>query len=137
MPANTAPKSLESLNSHPLNRAAAKWLRRANFPPEENWLYLLQLMWWGLNEAKMQWRTPGAQDLREKLDSAVNALLGRTDHQHVWHYLVHGAEGNLQAALTPETLNNAQDPKDAAWRALDALNMVLGGDPRSRDVLDE
>lgn len=122
---------VHALNQHPLNQAAKRWLRQARAEVSEEHPYLLQLMWWGLEESDLGMTPESKQRLRARLLPVVEDLLRSPNKEAVQRYLFRGSEQGQpdDPHLSLQSLQNAQDPKDAAWRALDSLNDLVGADP--------
>ena len=128
MPVSTP--QLAHLNQQPLNREAQRWLLHADAHPDESSQYLLQLMWWGLTEGNLYWGTEQSRRLKERLTNLVLNLFEQENQERVLRLMRVGASPDDQDEnLSLATLQNAQNPKDAAWRALDALNSATSALP--------
>lgn len=129
MPAN-AQADLKKLNQQPLNREAKNWLDMADVPATDDQQYLLQLMWWGLTDADLYPDNPDAHQLKERLTELVLNLISQQDQQAVLRLMAVGVSHDDQDEnLSLDTLRNARDPKDAAMRALDALETAASALP--------
>ena len=117
---------IKALNQHPLNREAKRWLLDAQVDVQDHQLYLLQLMWWGLDEGKLFWGNEPARRLRELLSSIVLDLLEQSNQTNVLRLMTVGISADEDDQnLSLGTLEHAQDSRDAAWRTLDALHTQL------------
>lgn len=126
-----APPPLEKINQHPLNLEARKWLQKAGAEMDLSQPYLLQLQLWGLEESDLGLTPDSHRELKTRLLPIVNSLLSEPDKTAVQSYLLHGRNGNPNDPphLSLHSLENAQDPADAAMRALDSLSDLVSADP--------
>lgn len=124
---------LKELNQQPLNQEAKRWLRLAKAEASEDQPYLLQLMWWGLEEAKLNLALKDLQALRVQLKPVVYDLLNNPDKEEAFQYLLTGSGSPKERPqLSLHTLQSSMTPEEAARRALGSLSALVGSDP-SRD----
>ena len=73
--------NLAALNLLPHNQIALRWLKHAKAHAEPDAPYLLQLMWWGVEESGLKFpNTPGqGYDRKERLLQATLSLLDSPD----------------------------------------------------------
>jgi len=120
---------IKELNQHPLNQEAKRWLRLVPYSVEEECLYLLQLMWWGLEEASLRLKVQRIQALRETLLPVIYELMDYADQQAAWEFLTKGRVGELRPddlpILSLYTLQHSMIPERAALWALASLDMIV------------
>ena len=86
---------VKELNQHPLNQEAKRWLRLVPYPVDEDQPYLLQLMWWGAEEARLGLTARSRQHLREDLLPVIYELMDYPDPHAAWEFLTNGRPGEL------------------------------------------
>lgn len=111
-------------NDLPQNQSALHWLKKAKAPINPDQPYLLQLLWWGMEDAHLQFPDQPNQGYsrRERLSQAVLDLLESRSPQKAVTYLTE------QGSLSWENLELADSPQEAAKRALEALEAALDSD---------
>lgn len=126
-----APPQLETINQHPLNLEAKRWLKKAGAEMDPSQPYLLQLLLWGLEESDLDLTPDSHRELKARLLPIVASLLSNPDKAAVQAYLLHGRSGHLNDPphLSLRSLENAQSPEDASMRALDSLSDLVSADP--------
>lgn len=130
---------LSQLNRHPLNQEAKRRLLAAKADLTNDQPYLLQLMWWGLEQAKLGLAPAAVQDLRAHLEPVVLDLLDDPDKAAVQEYLLRGtADHQENPQLSLRTMQTALTPEEAAYRALDSLASLVSADPsREQNYLSD
>ena len=106
-------------NSQPLNQSALIHLRRTDYAITPLYLYVLQLMDWGLNHSNQIQLVPHYGHLREHLE----ALLYQHDQSRVFAFLQ--PEDPDEETVNPKELADAETPADAALMLLEDLHMTL------------
>lgn len=117
--------NLTELNQLPQNQIALRWLKQAKAEADPTKPYLLQLLWWGVEESGLKFPDQPDQgyDRKERLLQATLDLLNDLDPQRAVEYV-------LQDENLPwPNLERAETPEDAASLALDALESLLDSDP--------
>lgn len=125
------PQPIDQLNQHPLNREAKRWLLEAGGDePREDQQYLLQLMWWGVTEGNLHWGNEQARILRDRLHDLLLTMFDQKNQAYVLRLMAVGvSQYDDDTNLGLSTLQSAQNPKDAAWRALDAFHNATSALP--------
>lgn len=123
---------VKELNRHPLNQEAKRWLRLVPYPVDEDEPYLLQLMWWGAEEARLGLTVKSVRYIREELLPVIYELMDHPDPRAAWEFLTKGRVGELHPDDLPilglSTLQHSMIPERAALRALQSLDMIVGAE---------
>jgi len=108
---------VKELNRLPLNQEAKRWLRLVPYPIDEDQPYLLQLMWWGAEEAHIGLTVRSLQHLREDLLPVIYELMDYPYPYAAWEYLTNGRPGKLHPDDLPildiSTLQHSMIPERA------------------------
>jgi len=110
---------LDTLRLLPLNQVAALKLKAAGEPPDPERLPVFQLMSWGVKN--------GLQSTHRRTLTELEALQARKP-QDAYDYLVANLPGGLPG-LERQLLK--LQPRAAALKLLDVLDMRLKADPRN------
>ncbi len=90
---------VKELNGHPLNQEAKRWLRLVPYPVDEDELYLLQLLWWGAEEARLGLTARSRQHLQEDLLPVIYELMDHPDPHAAWEFLTNGRPGSFTQTI--------------------------------------
>lgn len=131
--------ALARLNQHPLNQEAKRRLLAAKADLTNDQPYLLQLMWWGLEQAKLGLAPEAVRELRAHLEPVILELLDNPDKTAVQEYLLRGTGDHQEnPQLSLRTMQTALTPEEAAYRALDSLASLVSADlNREQNYLNE
>lgn len=120
---------VNELNRHPLNQEAKRWLRLVPYPVDEVEPYLLQLMWWGAEEARLGLTVKSVRYIREELLPVIYELMGCADPHAAWEYPTKGRPGEFQPddlpILSLSALQHSMIPERAALHAFQALDLIV------------
>ncbi len=120
-------RQVQELNQEPLNQAALKWLGKINkFDKKqtinESYQHIFQLMWWGLEEANLQFPNKRQTEIFEEI---LLEILGANNQLGEFRYLQGPPE---EPRVDEYDLQSATDAKEAALKLIEALNMALSSD---------
>jgi len=122
-----APRKIEQVNDDPLNQAAKKWLAQAMALSPAPAVYLLDLAWWGLEEARLELSDldPGVQ--QTYLSLSVGQMFA-WDPDNWMEWLLsnpNAGEPQEQRDSLLRELERAEDPAEAAMRVLEVMTSKL------------
>lgn len=117
------PESIQALNQLPINQEAKRLLDQVKEPTDQGSLYLLQLILWGLDPLKGHVLT-GAPARRQALEDAALSLVPLPPREALTFLTMTHDPEDEESNLSSGSLSE-KEPKEAAWRAIDALDQVL------------
>lgn len=123
-PPQRKPSPIEVANRLPLNQEARRWLDLAKEPSDQGSLYLLQLILWGLDPLKGHVLTNAPARLQALEEAAFSLTLLPPREAMKFITLTDDPEDE-ESNLSTGSLSHHRASKDAAWRAIDALDMAL------------
>lgn len=118
------PSPVKIANQLPINQEAKRHLDQAKEPTDQGSLYLLQLILWGLDPTKGDCLR-GAPARRQALEDAAYSLVALPPRQALKFIALTDDPEDEESNLSSGSLAHHQEPQGAAWRAIDALDMVL------------
>ena len=126
-------RQVQELNQEPLNQAARQWLGKINKLDKkqtinENYQYVFQLMWWGLDEANLQFPNKRQTEIFEEI---LLEMLGADNQLGEIQYLQGPPE---EPRVDEYDLQSASDPEEAALKLIEALDMALSSDENLYEI---
>ena len=120
------PKHIQKANKLPLNQEARRWLDLAKSQPDPTTLYTLQLILWGLDPSSEGGKLlKGQSTRRQALENAAIQLLSFPPQKALVFLCETKDPEDEDSNLGKENLSMQRSPRDAAWRAVDALDRIL------------
>ena len=124
IPPRMNPSPVKIANQLPINQEAKRHLDQAKEPTDQGSLYLLQLILWGLDPLKGH-VLAGAPARRQALEDEALSLTLLPPRQALKFITLTDDPEDEESNLSEGSLSHHQEPQGAAWRAIDALDMVL------------
>ena len=117
-------KGVEALNREAINQSALHWLKKANAEYNHCDVYVLQLLWWGIEESGLRFPNYSGlgYDRKERLREVILRLMDSNPDSALRYLCETESE---DPGLQWTHLEGADDPQDAAWQGLDSLESRL------------